>query len=994
MRAWRVCVGMICAFGWVAGQANSTEAQDSAALTVESVSVEKSDRDTYFKVTIRWPSEEVDEDYSEFLKKSEGHRVPRRYYGQWPADGLALIPQDGGAILVVCARQTTDTSSSGTPGFRVPRVMRSPAVFLGKLREEGTRSFLLRRPTSAGSWSYVPVSVDFSRAGRASGLDKEWLTAQADFLTDFEAPPDQSFFKFAAARLSARLGRKAGDETTNEFARWTGNANEQLYEVTTGALALQESLQLDRMRGGARDEGLRDVDVDTVKGVTVRSHPWTKMLGGKTPLIESIAGMVPDDQYYIRFKTTRSMADFLDSAEQWGGSLMGAAEAGGRDYRAKERIERQICLKSTWLSKLLGPAVIESLVFTGYDPYLREGSDFSVVFNLKAPQVFEMAVNRYIEEARRDNKDLKEDKFEYQGVAVQTFTTPDHAVRCHRARMGDFYVYSNSPAAMRRIIDTHGGRRSSLAKSLDFVYMRTLYPAGDEDEDGFIFLSDAFIRALVGPRIRIGEKRRIEALTSMEMIKNAALLYLYENPDASIPNLEDLYNRGYLEARHISAEPGDHFTWDPAAFTASSERYGRPGHLTPLVELDVDNVTAKEKSDYEQFRDQYQNYWRRYFDPVGIRIATGQTLRLSVTILPLIDNSRYAELQELIGGRAVELEPIRRDGPVVLRLAAHLNPDSQLLQMVQSIGASELARDVPPAMRKAMMWMGSRMEFWIEDSDALTAAIHGQQPSKAFDVPVVLAVEVKNPLGLAAFLTGIQTMVQVSSPNTVIFEPTEPYKGYLLTRVRPEPDSWVVQDKEDGERMRNVGLYYGKIGRMLYLSTSLPTLHRIIDAMPASQPASGATSEAAASQPATMAAAPSVKGHLSLRFDLEKAAQCRQVLMYLLTTGMWETEQQHLRNLWLLTHTVGLGPQAKASPERVLGYAIDSALGNTYRYDAPRDEIVGSTTGSLWNPTMSEELPPASPLRRLFESIRRIEVALEFTQDGLRTDLAFDRTSR
>lgn len=994
MRAWQVCVGMTCAFGWMTGQVGLAEAQDSAAVTVESVSVEKSDKDTYFKVTIRWPSEEVDEDYSEFLKKSDRRRLPWRYYGQWPADGLTLIPQDSGAILVVPARQATDTSSSGTPGFRAPRVMRSPAVFLGKLREAGARPFLLRCPSPEGRWTYLPVNVDFSRAGRASGLDKEWLTAQADFVTDFDAPPDQSFFKYAAARFSARLGRKPADETANEFARWTGNTSEQLYEVTTGALALQESLQLDRMRGGTRDEGLRDVDVDTIKGVTVRSHPWTNMLGGKTPVIEAIAGMVPDDQYYIRFKTTRSMADFLDAAEQWGGSLMRVAEAGGRDYRAKEKIERQICLKSTWLSKLLGPAVIESLVFTGYDPYLREGSDFSVIFNLKAPPVFEMAVNRYIDEARRENKDLKEDKFEYRGVTVQTFITPDHAVCCHRARMGDFYVYSNSPAGMRRIIDTHGGQRPSLANSLDFVYMRTLYPAGDKDEDGFMFLSDAFIRALVGPRIRIGEKRRIEALTSMEMIKNAALLYLYENPDASIPNLEDLYNRGYLEARHISAEPGDRFTWDPATFTARSERYGRPGHLTPLVELDVGNVTAKEKSDYEQFRDRYQNYWRRYFDPVGIRIGTGQTLRLSVTILPLIDNSRYAELQELIGGRAVELEPIRRDGPVVLRLATHLNPDSQLLQMIQSVGASELARDVPPAMRKAMMWMGSRMEFWIEDSDALTAAIHGQQPSRAFDVPVVLAVEVKNPLGLAAFLTGVQTMVQVSSPNTVIFEPTEPYKGYLLTRVRPAPDSWVVQDKEDGERMRNVGLYYGKIGRMLYLSTSLPMLHRIVDAMPATQPASGPAGEVVASEPATAPASPSAKGHLSLRFDLEKAAQCRQALMYLLSTGMWETEQQHLRNLWLLAHTVGLGPQAKAAPEQVLGYAIDSALGNTYRYDAQRDEIVGSATGSLWNPTMGEELPQTSPLRRLLESIRRIEAVLEFTRDGLRTDLTFDRTSK
>jgi len=88
----------------------------------------------------------------------------------------------------------------------------------------------------------------------------------------------------------------------------------------------------------------------------------------------------------------------------------------------------------------------------------------------------------------------------------------------------------------------------------------------------------------------------------------------------------------------------------------------------------VGKVTSKEKADYEQFRDRYQSYWRRYFDPVGIRIGTGQTMRLSMTVLPLIDNSRYRELQGFVGGRAVALEPIKRQGPVVIRLAAHLNP--------------------------------------------------------------------------------------------------------------------------------------------------------------------------------------------------------------------------------------------------------------------------------------------------------------------------------
>ena len=82
----------------------------------------------------------------------------------------------------------------------------------------------------------------------------------------------------------------------------------------------------------------------------------------------------------------------------------------------------------------------------------------------------------------------------------------------HRAALfGDFVVYSNSPAGLRRVVDAHQGRLKSLAEALDFRYMRTVFPADAEKEDGFVFLSDPFIRQLVGPASKIKEKRRLEA---------------------------------------------------------------------------------------------------------------------------------------------------------------------------------------------------------------------------------------------------------------------------------------------------------------------------------------------------------------------------------------------------------------------------------------------------------------------------------------------------
>ena len=59
--------------------------------------------------------------------------------------------------------------------------------------------------------------------------------------------------------------------------------------------------------------------------------------------------------------------------------------------------------------------------------------------------------------------------------------------------------------------------------------MRTIFRYDDKDEAGFAYLSDAFIRNLVGPASKIKEKRRLEALTSMYMLHRGGLYHAWEN---------------------------------------------------------------------------------------------------------------------------------------------------------------------------------------------------------------------------------------------------------------------------------------------------------------------------------------------------------------------------------------------------------------------------------------------------------------------------------
>src|SRR5262249_33966753 len=134
-----------------------------------------------------------------------------------------------------------------------------------------------------------------------------------------------------------------------------------------------------------------------------------------------------------------------------------------------------------------------------------------------------------LKEARQKFGDsLKESKSTHNDVTIESHVTPLREVSCHRCTLEEHVIYSNSLAGLKRVLDAHAGKIKRLSESQDFQYMRTVFRADDKAEDGFLFLSDAFIRQLVGPASKIKEKRRLEALTSLHMITSGALFTAWE----------------------------------------------------------------------------------------------------------------------------------------------------------------------------------------------------------------------------------------------------------------------------------------------------------------------------------------------------------------------------------------------------------------------------------------------------------------------------------
>jgi len=107
-------------------------------------------------------------------------------------------------------------------------------------------------------------------------------------------------------------------------------------------------------------------------------------------------------------------------------------------------------------------------------------------------------------------------------------TTPDRQIHAFSAYpKPDLHVRSNSKPALERVLAAVAGdeKVSRLGDSAEFRYIRTLMPRGAKEEDGFVYLSDPFIRRLVGPELKLTERRRMICFNHLRLIGHAAMLF-------------------------------------------------------------------------------------------------------------------------------------------------------------------------------------------------------------------------------------------------------------------------------------------------------------------------------------------------------------------------------------------------------------------------------------------------------------------------------------
>jgi hypothetical protein len=391
--------------------------------------------------------------------------------------------------------------------------------------------------------------------------------------------------------------------------------------------------------------------------------------------------------------------------------------------------------------------------------------------------------------------------------------------------------------------------------------------------------------------------------------------------------------------------------------------------------LPIDEVTAQEEREYNDFRGEYLNLWRRYFDPVGMRCALrDRRVRLETYILPLIRSSQYNALRQWTGGGTMTVDLSAISPQTLFQYIAHFNNP-----YAPSVDGVLFRADDGPAYRRLARWY-VRQEFESSTPDERSR----EEARHVFRLPLTIGARYGDEKEFNKLLSQVRALCEAGfGPFTS--EPVKPaYKGVTLTRVRFDPDSNMAEnlygDTVPKERRVTPVIYHAKIDGWWYASLSPDALRDLID-------------RAASRRDGKQAPGETVEVNTSLYVAPEAAFDTAGALRAYLE---WETFRRAVANaaLWEALYRSGLtdGKDADAAALRFLGFVPVSPDGVAYFYDRRTQEVRNTRHGSYRRPHLHEALDEASPVARLLGQLRHVRADLRFREDGVHTVVTLERT--
>jgi hypothetical protein len=440
-----------------------------------------------------------------------------------------------------------------------------------------------------------------------------------------------------------------------------------------------------------------------------------------------------------------------------------------------------------------------------------------------------------------------------------------------------------------------------------------------------------------------------------------------------------------LHADELGVPEGRGVVWDADANLAVSEVYNTLQFVTPLLELPIDEVTPQERRDYLSFRDEYTRLWRRYFDPVGVRLSLGEKqVKLETYILPLIQSSEYNAMRELVGGTTVKLDLAEIPPATLLQFAGSLSPNwRDWFLPREAFGDRFLFRwqDSPVYRKMIEAWVRQELEG---PSDTLVR----RQGQLFCQLPFTFGVKVGEKKAFKGLLGQVEKLAHDYAEGDL--ERLKPYRGATVSRYSCGPRGPAAQqlngrDTPVEKRFLPV-VYYATIDGVWYASFREESIRELIDLSADRREGKRGRKE---TDPL----------NTSFRFEPGAAPRATAVL------GAYVEWQAHRRALtgapmWYALYRAGVLPadaDAKQRDEAALhyfGYVPISPDGAAYRYRAAFDDVINERHGSFGEPRLHGRLAEESPVARLLKQWGNLRADLRFREDGIHTVLTLERNPK
>lgn len=589
-----------------------------------------------------------------------------------------------------------------------------------------------------------------------------------------------------------------------------------VFNVLGGRAAIRETLQMQDLGEGADIEpGAAEVAVDAIEGVGVKAHDYEQMLegaeGGRIPLAE----LVPHDRFLAYFPRPATLVQFLDSGSDFLFNLSSGFTGSSLRYGLLERYLDRLGMNEQFMRTLLDSEALAEVALVLPDLFLIDGTDVTVI-------------------ARVRNPALLGGMLRLVGMGSLGEITPRRVPSGGTAfwlQRDDLIVISSQRGELERVTALADGEGAgSLGRSAEFRYMLTQLPLRDTTR-AYVYFSDPFIRRLTGPACKIGQYRRLQVRAQLEALSAGALLYVVDHAGER-PSVEQLIDLGYAP-RVKSVDLGG-IELDEQ-LVARSPRYGQAGRMTSLLDAPVLSATAAEVAAYKNYRENYERFWRQFFDPIAVRLdqTAADQMELETFILPLIDSSIYRGLRETVasseqgGGLQV---PVSEPPPVAL-FSVNLREEAwdRWLRELDQIFIRVLGR------RSAVLdQLGPAVHLAIADADPIISTgsgdllgIFGSQNRLNNEMvflpmalsmltrPCALYVELKNPEAALREMSLLPTGLVRRDPGFVGLASS-------LYRVTGE-DEWIYTLSVEGLLTLRFGL---RIQGQYLIVSNLPLTHR------------------------------------------------------------------------------------------------------------------------------------------------------------------------